>query len=750
MKALIKNMSISTMLTFSIMVVTFIALASFFSVASYFDSIYYRDTVATQSGMLARLAAEYSVSELIFGYQKEAEENLEKLFLLPDIEEAQIYDANGNLFAERTRPGFIASAPQNIGEITKPLQKLCGARLEIVQPMTFKETRHGTLRLVASTATFQDYFAARLRTMLISLGVVLIFSILLARVIQSWISSPISHIIEKVQEMAGGNLTSRVETQATGGEIASLCHNVNAMAAALEARIRKDQEAAARYEALIGASNTGAWEYHADTGFLWCSPQYFSMLGYDIKDFDQSGSANLDQTWLSLLHPEDRDKANESFNSYMKNPEGMYQQNFRMQHHDGRWIWIWSRGKTLRDSEGKPTLITIGTHIDVTERIMLEDRLRQGEKMEAIGQLAGGVAHDFNNQLSGMLGFSELLAKKLEHEPQLKKMAESIRSAVLHSADLTRQLLAFARKGKFVSRPVDVHHLIAEVISLLQHSIDRRITIRQQLSATAPIAMGDPGQLQSALLNLALNARDAMPDGGELSFSTANVEFREKVRGHDLPPGSYLQINVTDTGTGISEEIKNRLFEPFFTTKQQGKGTGLGLAATYGAIRNHGGAISVYSEINKGTTFRVLLPAGKHGGQTPIQVNQTTGRIPGKGNILLVDDETVVREATARMLEDLGYKVLECRDGEEAVDLFRAVSQDVDAVVLDMVMPRLAGPETFEAMRAINPNVKILLASGFSINGAASRLLKAGAAGFLQKPYQIEELSQKLHEILKS
>ncbi|PKL43519.1 MAG: hypothetical protein CVV42_20125 [Candidatus Riflebacteria bacterium HGW-Riflebacteria-2] len=750
MKLLIKNISISAMLTVSIMVVTFVALASFFSVASYFDSIYYRDTVALQSGMLARLAAEYSVSELVFGYQKEAEENLEKLFLLPDIEQAQIYDATGNLFAARARPGITASAPQNIGEVKQPLQNLFGTQLEILQPMSFKGTRHGTLRLVASTASFQDYFASRLRTMLISLAVVLFLSILLARGIQGWISSPISQIIEKVQEMAGGNLSSRVVTPTTGGEIASLCHNVNAMADALEARISKEQEAAARYEALIGASNTGAWEYHADTGFLWCSPEYFSMLGYEIKDFDQSGRANLEQTWLDLLHPEDRDMAGQFFANYLQNPEGMYQQNFRMRQHDGRWIWIWSRGKTLRDSDGQPTLITIGTHIDVTERIILEERLRQGEKMEAIGQLAGGIAHDFNNQLSGMLGFSELLAQKLEHEPQLKKMAESIRSAVLHSADLTRQLLAFARKGKFVSRPVDIHHLIAEVISILQHSIDRRITIRQQLNATAPIAMGDPGQLQNTLLNLSLNARDAMPEGGELSFSTANIEFRERVKGHDLPPGSYLQICVTDTGTGISEEIKSRLFEPFFTTKQQGKGTGLGLAATYGAIKNHGGAISVYSEIDKGTTFRVLLPAGVPDGQSEIHASSAVGRIPGKGNILLVDDEALVREATARMLENLGYKVLECRDGEEAVDLFRVISHDVDAVVLDMVMPKLAGPEAFAAMRAIDPKVKVLLASGFSINGAASGLLKDGAAGFLQKPYQIEELSQKLHDILKS
>ncbi|PKL39435.1 MAG: hypothetical protein CVV41_21160 [Candidatus Riflebacteria bacterium HGW-Riflebacteria-1] len=885
MKRLIKNMSISTMLTISIMVVTFAALASFFSVASYFDIVHFRDTVSMQSGMIARLAAEYNVSELVFGYKKEAEENLEKLFLLPEIEEAQIYDANGNLFTSCTRQGIIATCPQNIGDVKTASQKRLGARLEILQPMTFRDTRHGTLRLVASNATFQDYFTSRLRTMLISLAMVLFLSILLARIIQSWLSSPISQLIKKVQEMAGGNLASRVSVPDTGGEIATLCQNVNIMADALDSRIRevensrqllqavsdyvpagifwkdreskyvwanllfaksaglgdpgeiagktdfdmpwrdsaeehresdrrvfnsgqaelniskkvrrkdgseiwvagskvplhdndgqvsgligsyiditqqketeeamkmlmqKDKEAAARYEALIGASNTGAWEYHADSGFLWCSPEYFSMLGCDIKDFDQSGKANLEQTWLELLHQEDRDKAMQCFAGYMKNPEGMYQQNFRMRHHDGRWIWIWSRGKTLRDAEGQPTPVTIGTHIDVTDRIMLEDRLRHGEKMEAIGQLAGGVAHDFNNQLSGILGFAELLAKKLENEPQLKKMAESIMTSALRSADLTRQLLAFARKGKFVSTPVDAHHLIAEVISLLQHSIDRRITITQQLEAAIPVVAGDPGQLQNAILNLAINARDAMPEGGTLSFSTKNIDIHEKVMGHDLPPGSYLQICVSDTGTGMNEEVKSRLFEPFFTTKQHGKGTGLGLAATYGAIKNHGGAISVYTELHKGTTFRVLLPVGKHDGQPEVHISKSSGCIPGKGNILLVDDETIVREATAKILEDLGYKVLECRDGEEAAELFRAISHDVDAVILDMVMPRLAGPETFAAMRAINPSVKVLLASGFSINGAASGLLKAGAAGFLQKPYQIDELSQKLHEILRS
>lgn len=880
---MIKNMSISTMLTVSIMVVTFAALASFFSVASYLDSIYFRDTVSMQSGMLASLAAEYSVSELVFGYQKEAEENLAKLLMLPEIEEAQIYDATGKIFANSVRKGIVATFPQKIGEITSPSQNLIGARLEILQPMTFRDNRHGTLRIVASTATFQDFFTSRLRIMLISLLVVLFMSVVLARIMQSWISTPISELISKVQEMAGGNLSSRVRIPGTGGEIASLCQNVNTMADALENRIRevensrellqavsdyipagvfwkdknsiyvwanrlfinnaglsnpaeivgkndddlpwqnnaefyrqcdrrvmdsdrselniieklrradgrdiwiatgrvplhdkngrvtgvlgnyiditqqkeaeesmkaltqKDKEAAARYQALIGASNTGAWEYHADSGFLWCSPEYFSMLGLDIKDFYQSGQANLDQVWWDLLHPEDREEAREFFVGYLKNPEGMYQQNYRMRHQDGRWIWIWSRGKTLCDATGQPTLVTVGTHIDVTERIMLEDRLRQSEKMEAIGQLAGGIAHDFNNQLSGMLGYSELLAKNLENEPKLKKMAETIRTAVLNSADLTRQLLAFARKGKFVSRPVDVHNLIAEIISLLQHSIDRNINITQKLEAGNPVVAGDPVQLQNAFLNLAINARDAMPEGGNLNFSTTNIEFHEKVRGHDLPPGSYLQVCVTDTGTGMSEEIKGRIFEPFFTTKQQGKGTGLGLAATYGALKNHNGAITVYTEVNKGTTFRVLLPVDKHDGQTQVKIDKVSDRITGRGNILLVDDEKIVREATAEMLKELGYKVIECRDGKEAVELFRDIHHDVDAVILDMVMPKLSGPKAFEAMREINPGIKILLASGFSMNGAAIDLLKAGAAGFLQKPYQIEELSQKLHEIL--
>ncbi|NLI77261.1 MAG: PAS domain S-box protein [Candidatus Riflebacteria bacterium] len=541
---------------------------------------------------------------------------------------------------------------------------------------------------------------------------------------------------------------------------------------ALATVARRDREAAARYEALVRASNTGAWEFHSDTGFLWCSPQYFHMLGRDIASYDLSGSPNLGSTWLDLLHPEDRERALSAFQAYLKTPQGIYQQSFRMLHADGHWIWILSRGQVLRDAAGQPTPLTVGTHIDITDRVHLEERLRQAEKMQAIGQLAGGVAHDFNNQLAGILGNAELFLKRLT-DPALRAMAENIRKASLRAAELTSQLLAFARKGKFANTMVDVHALIGEVAGILQHSIDRRITVRQRLEADPPLTTGDPTQLQSALLNLALNARDAMPEGGELTFATSHVVVAARTPTLDVSPGPYLDIRVTDTGIGMTPEVRQHLFEPFFTTKEPGKGTGLGLAAIYGTVQHHRGAITCDTEVGRGTTFRILLPAAAAAPAparpSPPKIPATffsasppatpraaptpsapggNGALPDRKRVLLADDEEVVREAAATMLESLGFEVATCLDGDEAVGFYREHWQRIDLVILDINMPRMNGREAFLAMRAINPGIRAVLASGFSLDGVASQAREEGVRGFLPKPFQLEDLARMVGEVL--
>lgn len=393
--------------------------------------------------------------------------------------------------------------------------------------------------------------------------------------------------------------------------------------------------------------------------------------------------------------------------------------------------------------------------LDITERKQLEDRLRHSEKMQAVGQLAGGVAHDFNNQLSGIMGFADLLRARVGNDPNLVRYTDNILLAVQRATDLTAKLLAFARKGKYLTVPVDVHRILVEVVSLLKHSIGKNIRIRQELRADPSITWGDPSQLQNAILNLAINARDAMPDGGELVLSTDLVTvdqtWSERLV-YDIPSGSYIKIDVRDTGIGISSEIMDRIFEPFFTTKTESKGTGLGLAAVYGALRNHGGGVSVESSIGRGTTFSLLLPVLETDDMRcpisgPVEVESPLG-FDGAAHVLVVDDEISVGQMVAEMLEIIGCRATFCSDGREAVELYRDAGDEIDAVLLDLVMPNMDGKAVFQALKAIDPQVRVLLSSGHSVDGGAQELLAGGANGFIQKPYTIADLKAILAAVL--
>ncbi|MBU0993430.1 MAG: PAS domain S-box protein [Proteobacteria bacterium] len=391
---------------------------------------------------------------------------------------------------------------------------------------------------------------------------------------------------------------------------------------------------------------------------------------------------------------------------------------------------------------GAPCLVGMG--IDISRR-------KQAEKMQALGQLAGGIAHDFNNQLSAILGFAEMLVAAIDNE-DLRYYAEMIARAATRSADLTRQLLAFAHKGKYQAEPVDIHIIIAEVVALLNRSIDKRITIKQIFSADPATTMGDPNQIQNAFLNLAINGRDAMPDGGELIFSTSDMFLDDafcRNATFDIEPGHYLQIAVTDTGKGMEDEIQRHIYEPFFTTKEIGKGTGMGLAAVYGTIKNHKGAITVNSKPGQGSTFYVYLPIIE---ETAVLEKPAPRTSESNGNtalILVVDDEEMIRMLAGEILHALGYEVITCKDGNEAVATYQKDWERIHLVILDLVMPGISGAETFAALRRINPLSKVLLSSGYSIDGQAQSLLDGGALDFIQKPFTISQLTAKVAEALK-
>jgi len=417
------------------------------------------------------------------------------------------------------------------------------------------------------------------------------------------------------------------------------------------------------------------------------------------------------------------------------------------------------RSYPVLDDDGRVAYIV--EHLrDVTdlkeaqERVIAtEHRLAHGQKMEAVGQLAGGIAHDFNNQLAGIMGYADLLRMELESQPRLLELAENVLQGARRSADLTAQLLAFARRGKYQEVDLDMHRLIFEVVSMLGHTIDKRIRIERGLAAQPFFIRGDPTQIQNTLLNLALNARDAMPDGGELRFETRNVSLSSddwEGGPFEIESGPFLQVSVSDTGIGISPEVQERMFEPFFTTKPEGKGTGMGLAAVYGTIRHHRGALRVVSQQGRGSRFDLFFPSladvvdcssdHPNGGQ----------RSKPRRHVLLVDDDAVVRTATRRILERSGHVVTSCENGREAVEAFRAGWSSIDVVLLDMIMPEMDGYSTFEALREVDSNVVVLLFSGFSADDRVQALLDRGAAGFLPKPFSVRELLRRLEAALAS
>ena len=385
------------------------------------------------------------------------------------------------------------------------------------------------------------------------------------------------------------------------------------------------------------------------------------------------------------------------------------------------------------------------------ERMMLEQQLQQAQKMEAIGTLAGGVAHDFNNLLTVILGTVFLLKTQAKPGDNLYQDVRTIETVVHRAKALTDQLLGFARRGKYQHTAIDVKATIREVVAFLTRTLDKKISLREEILEPAVAVMGDPGQLHQVLLNLSVNARDAMPDGGELTYRLEEVLGNEALqrRFPALTAEHYVVISVQDTGTGIPADVQQRMFEPFFTTKGLGKGTGMGLAMAYGIIQNHGGVIDVQSEVGQGTTFALYLPLTA----TPAPLEQPQGHeqpVKGSGCVLLVDDEDLVRNVGARLLRHLGYEVVIAADGREAVECYRLQSQDIRLVIIDMIMPRMNGQECYRALRALNPSVKAILATGYDHNHAAQELMDEGVVGFVQKPYDLTEFSRIIDQALRA
>ena len=396
------------------------------------------------------------------------------------------------------------------------------------------------------------------------------------------------------------------------------------------------------------------------------------------------------------------------------------------------------------------------TSIDVTnrkraeeQRINLESQLQKAQKMKAIGTLAGGLAHDFNNLLMGIQGNASLILLDVDSSHPHYEKLRNIEQYVRDGADLTGQLLGFARGGKYEVKPTDLNKLVKKSSNMFGRT-KKEIKIHKKYQQDIWMVEVDQGQIEQTLLNIYVNAWQAMPGGGEIYLQTENIPLDDNyVQPYNLEPGNYVKISITDTGTGIDAETAKRVFDPFFTTKEMGKGTGLGLASAYGIIKNHNGIIAVYSKEGIETTFNMYLPALVEAVSDQKHVVMKEELLMGDETILLVDDEELIIDVGGEILKFLGYTVFLARSGKEAIEIYKEKQDTIDLVMLDMIMPDMGGGKAYDILKKINPDIKVLLSSGYSINGQAQEIMEHGCDGFIQKPFSIEQISHKIKELLK-
>jgi two-component system cell cycle sensor histidine kinase/response regulator CckA len=462
----------------------------------------------------------------------------------------------------------------------------------------------------------------------------------------------------------------------------------------------------------------------------------------------------LSRPFWEIVHPEDREKALDSYSKRLSGRATPEVYSFRVVGKGGDVRWAEINVMPI-EYEGGPAVLCFLR--DITDRkraeeevAQLQDQLRQAQKMEAMGRLAGGIAHDFNSLLTVIHGNAQLVAMELREGDPLKGLVDEIRDASMRASGLTRQLLAFSRRQPLEMRVVDLNGLLLGIEGMLRRIIGEDIEVVFRLQEGMGRIKADPGQLEHAVVNLAVNARDAMPQGGRLTVETADVELDEAyARTHlSVEPGPYVMLSVTDTGSGMTPEVKERLFEPFFTTKGPGRGTGLGLAAVYGMVKQSGGHIFVYSEPGHGTTFKIYLPRVEE----PAQIAKgplAERRLPsGSETVLVVEDDAAVRELAVRILKGLGYEVLEAASGEEALGVCKAHGGHIDLVLTDVVMPGMDGRVLVQSLKEVHPGAKAIFMSGYTDNVILHHGILEEGMNFIHKPFTVEGLGRKVREVL--
>jgi PAS domain S-box-containing protein len=509
----------------------------------------------------------------------------------------------------------------------------------------------------------------------------------------------------------------------------------------LEERRRVEE----RLELALRGANDGLWDWDLKNNKVFFSPRYKSMLGYADDELKNSYDS-----WEWLLHPDDFESSLTRLHEFLEGRTPKYESEFRMRHKDGHYVDILSRAFMVNSDQGEALRI-VGTHVDITESKKLEQQYLHAQKMEAIGQLAGGLAHDFNNILSAINGFSHLIMLQGEVSDSITNNVKEILAASKRAADLNVSLMALSRRQPVNMAVVDLSEVVTGFESFIRTVIREDIELKISCAVDPMTVMADRGQLEQIIMNLVTNARDAMPGGGKLYIKTSSVIIdREFVEMHGYgAAGEYGMFSVSDSGIGMDEETQTRIFEPFFTTKEVGKGTGLGLSMVYGIVKKHDGFINVYSEPGTGTTFKIYLPRVEAKAQVGKREISAMAPLRGGNETILVgEDDAALRRLSTRILSHYGYRVIEAVDGKDAVDKFIEFGESIRLVLIDLVMPNKNGKQACDEMKKRRPDLKVIFTSGYTRDTIDEYSIVDEYTDFIHKPISPNDLVAKVREML--
>jgi len=628
------------------------------------------------------------------------------------------------------------------------------------------------LVLEQPVAPFQKVLYERYTGRIILLFIILLVALAIAEMLSRQIAATNEQLINLTHDLpvkvASGTTIAWPESGIKDNS--NLIDNFRGMADALSARFNETrqlnesleqrvaertgelQASDERFRLSMEATNDGLWDWNVNLDEWYFSPGYYAMLGYEVGEFPATGNA-----WRERIHPDDRENVLQANGDCIEGRSEYFEIEYRMKAKNGDWCWILGRGKCVARDERGGAIRLVGTHVDITERKLaeeehakLEAQLQQSQKMESVGRLAGGVAHDFNNMLGVILGHAEIAMDQVDPSQPLHADLREIRNAAQRSADLTRQLLAFARKQVVAPKVLDMNDTISGMLKMLQRLIGEDIHLVWLPGVSLWPAKIDPSQIDQILANLCINARDAIAGVGKLTIETKNIRFDEDYCADHagFVPGEFVLLVVSDDGSGMDKETIDKIFEPFFTTKGIGKGTGLGLATVYGIVKQNNGFINVYSEPGQGTTFKIYLPRyiGK-AEQTRTEVAVEPLR-RGQETILLVEDEPTLLELSKLLLETQGYRVLAAGSPGEAIRLAGENTGEIHLLMTDVVMPEMNGRDLAKKLLALYPHLKCLFTSGYTANVIAHHGVLDENVNFIQKPFSRRDLAAKVREVL--